>query len=175
MPAPDVARLVAHFGMTKLPVESTLFVSTYVSAARTADGAAASTAMLGLYARDPLSRSLFHRLAHDEVWHYHLGDPLRLVLLHADGSDEDVVLGPDVLAGHRVQHVVPAGTWQAGELLDGGEWALFGCTVAPGFTGEIFESGYAEDLVRTHPARLSDIRRLAVPPHEPPSMPAGFA
>jgi len=39
MPAPGAAQLVAHFGMTMLPVESTLFVSTYVSTARRPTGA----------------------------------------------------------------------------------------------------------------------------------------
>jgi predicted cupin superfamily sugar epimerase len=68
---------------------------------------------------DPPSRSLFHRLAYDEIWHFYAGDPLRLVLLHPDGSDEEVVLG-DAVEGHAVQHVIPAGTWQAGETVPGG-------------------------------------------------------
>ena len=62
-------------------------------------GGPAGTAGVGLFCDDPPSRSLFHRLAFDEVWHFYAGDPLRLVLLHPDGSDEEVVLGGDVLAG----------------------------------------------------------------------------
>jgi predicted cupin superfamily sugar epimerase len=172
---PTVRRLIEHYGMTPLPVEATYFVSTYRSAAETEDGGPIGTAMIGLYAGDPPSRSLFHRLTYDEVWHFYGGDPIRLVLLRPDGSNDDVVLGPDVLAGHRVQHVIPAGVWQAGELVDGGSWALFGCTMAPGFTGTCFEGGRIEDLLAEHADRADDIRRLGIPGDDATSMPPGFA
>lgn len=172
---PHVRRLVDHLGLTPLPVEGTFFVSTYRSATELPGGGPVGTAMIGLYSADPPSRSLFHRLTFDETWHAYGGDPLRLVLLHPDGSDEEVVLGGDVLAGERVQHVVPAGTWQAGELVAGGSWALFGCTMAPGFTGMCFEGGRAADLLATHPARADDIARLAVPDDHATAMPDGFA
>ncbi|MCB0982792.1 MAG: cupin domain-containing protein [Ilumatobacteraceae bacterium] len=174
---PTAAALVAHFGMTPLPVEGTWFVSTWRSepGGDLPDGGPVGTAMIGLYTADPPSRSLFHRLTHDEVWHFYGGHPIRLVLLHPDGTDEVVTLGPDPLHGHRVQFVIPAGTWQAGELQPGGEWALFGCTMAPGFTGTCFEGGTATALVATHPQRAADIDRLAVPADEPTAMPEGFA
>src|SRR5262245_18181722 len=109
--------------MERLAVEGTFFASTYVSAAQAPGGGPAGTAIVGLYCDDPPSCSLFHRLAFDEVWHFYEGDPIRLVLLHADGAGEDVTLdGGDA----PVQHLVTAGTWQAGELVAGGPWALFG-------------------------------------------------
>jgi uncharacterized protein len=157
--------------MTPLPVEATFFVETYHSRARTASGGAAGSAGIGLYCDDPPSRSLFHRLAFDEVWHFYGGDPLRLVLLHPDGTDEDVIMGGDVVAGQAVQHVVSAGTWQAGELAPGGAWALFGCTMAPGFTPACFEGGRVPDLLATHPHRAADIERLALPSGAPATMP----
>ena len=58
---------------------------------------------LGLFCVEPRSFSRFHRLAADEVWHAYDGDPFRLILLHPDGSSEDVVMGRDVHAGQRVQ------------------------------------------------------------------------
>ena len=170
----DVAWLVDHYGMSLLPVESTFFVSTYRSAMLTAEGRHAGTAMIGLYSREPLSHSLFHRLPHDEVWHFYGGDALRLVLLHPDGSSDEVILGPDLTAGHRVQYVIPAMVWQAGETVAGGRWSLFGCTMAPGFSGELFESGYAHHLAPAYPDRRDDIERLGVPAEAPPSMPSGF-
>jgi predicted cupin superfamily sugar epimerase len=161
-----VSRLIERFGMTPLPVEGTLFAQTYSSVAATASGGPAGTAGVGLFCDDPPSRSLFHRLDFDEVWHFYAGDPLRLVLLHPDGSGEEVVLGD----GH-FQHVVPAGVWQAGEIAPGGRWSLYCCTMAPGFTPACFEGGRAADLLRTHPARAADIERLAVPDGEPSAMP----
>jgi predicted cupin superfamily sugar epimerase len=152
----EVRALIERFDLQPLPVEGTLFAETYRSPA--------STAIVALYADDPPSRSHFHQLAHDEVWHAYAGDPFRLILLHPDGSSEDVVMGRDVRAGHQVQFTIPAGTWQAGELLPGGRYALFGCTMAPGFTPECFTPGYAEPLAAGWPSREADIRRLAVPP-----------
>jgi predicted cupin superfamily sugar epimerase len=158
--------MIERFGLTPLPVEGTLFAQTYASAATTAAGGPAGTAGVGLFCDDPPSRSLFHRLGFDEVWHFYAGDPLRLVLLHPDGSDEEVVLGDG-----RFQHVVPAGVWQAGEVAPGGLWSLFACTMAPGFTPACFEGGRASDLLQTHPTRAADIDRLAVPDGEPSAMP----
>ena len=168
-------QLIAHFGMTQLPVEGTSFVSTYRSAVELPDGGPIGTAMIGLYSGDPPSRSLFHRLAFDEVWHFYRGDPMRLVLLRDDGSSDDVVMGSDVLAGQRVQFVIPAGVWQAGELVAGGRWALFGCTMAPGFTGTCFEGGAIDTLLASHPDRAEDIRHFGIPDEHDTRMPDGFA
>jgi predicted cupin superfamily sugar epimerase len=150
----EVRALIERFDLRPLPVEGTLFAETYRSAH--------STAIVALYSVDPPSRSHFHVLAHDEIWHAYAGDPFRLVLLHPDGSSEDVVMGRDVRAGQRVQFIVPAGTWQAGELFPGGRYALFGCTMAPGFTFECFSASPAEPLIARWPSRAADIRRLAV-------------
>jgi len=167
--------LIEHFGMERLPVEGTYVARTYRSPAASPAGGPLGTAIVGVYCDDPPSRSLFHRLAHDEVWHFYGGDPIRLVLLHADGSAEDVILGGDVLAGRRVQHLVPAGAWQAGELVPGGAWALFGCTMAPGFTAAAFEGGATAALLRRYPDRAADIRRLGVPAGHRTAMPPGYA
>jgi predicted cupin superfamily sugar epimerase len=171
---PDVEALIERLGLKPLPVEATLFAQTYRSDATGPGGGPAGSAGIGLYCDDPPSRSSFHRLAFDELWHFYAGDPLRLVLLDPDGSDEEVVLG-DPRAGGAVQHLVPAGVWQAGELVAGGRFALFGCTMAPGFTGACFEGGRVDDLLASHPARASDIERLGIPAGEPALMPDGFA
>jgi predicted cupin superfamily sugar epimerase len=159
--------------MTPLPVEATLFAQTYRSAGTLGDGPVGS-AGVGLFSNDPPSRSLFHRLTFDEIWHFYAGDPLRLVLLHADGLTEEVVLG-DPLAGHTPQHVVPAGSWQAGEVAPGGTWSFYGVTMAPGFTAACFEGGRAAELLEGYPARAADIERLSIPAGEPATMPDDFA
>jgi predicted cupin superfamily sugar epimerase len=150
----EVRALIERYGLRPLPIEGTLFAETYRSSA--------STAIVALYAVDPPSRSAFHVLTRDEIWHSYAGDPFRLILLRPDGSSEDVVMGRDASIGQHVQFTVPAGTWQAGELLPGGCYALFGCTMAPGFTPDCFEASPAEPLIARWPARAADIRRLAV-------------
>jgi predicted cupin superfamily sugar epimerase len=172
---PTVRELIDSYGLEPLPVEGTLFVSTYRSPESSLDGAPLGTAMIGLYCHDPQSRSLFHRLPHDEIWHFYAGDPIRLVLLHPGGGVEEVWLGPDGRAGQRVQVVVPAFVWQAGELARDGIYGLFGCTMAPGFTGAGFEGGRRSELMISHPAAGADIERLALSDDESAAMPTGFA
>jgi predicted cupin superfamily sugar epimerase/uncharacterized protein (DUF952 family) len=170
----DTAALLRHYRLERLPVEGTLFKSTWRSDVSAAAGGPAGTAMIGLYAESPESLSCFHRLAHDEVWHVYGGDPFVLYLLHADGHSEEVLMGTSSIAGQRVQFVVPGGVWQAGCLKPGGRYALFGCTMAPGFTGGGFEAGVAAELVRQYPDRAEIILRLAVNGGRL-RMPAGFA
>jgi predicted cupin superfamily sugar epimerase len=168
---PKIQALIDHYQLELLPVEGTLFVSTYVSSIKTTNGDPISTAIIGLYAHEPNSFSGFHRLQHDELWHFYAGDPLRLVLLHTDGSSEDVILGPDFTAGQQVQFSVPARAWQAGHTL--GEYSLFGCTMAPGFTGACFEGGQMQALLEHYPDRAADIQRLSTT-HGETRMPEGY-
>jgi predicted cupin superfamily sugar epimerase len=159
---PEVRALIDHFGLEPLPVELTLFSRTYRSQARLPAGGPYGSAILGLYCEEPLSMSLFHQLTVDEVWHFYGGDPLRLVLLYPDGSSRDVVMGGNPLAGQHVQFVVPAGVWQAGHLLPGGRYALYGCTMAPGFMSEMFTGGLKSQLLARYPDRAADIALLGI-------------
>ena len=89
-------------------------------------------------------------------------------------SSRDAIMGANPLAGQLIQFVVPAGVWQAGHLLDGGEYALFGCTVSPGFTGSMYEGGRREALSAIYPNRMRDILFLTTE-EDQTSMPEGFA
>jgi predicted cupin superfamily sugar epimerase len=151
-----------------------LFISTYRSYQEFGDGKPCGTAIIALYCDEPRSVSLFHKLPVDEVWHFYGGDPLRLVLLYPDGSSKDVIMGNDPLKGHYVQFVVPAGVWQAGHMVAGGRYSLYGCTMAPGFTDDMFEGGIRDQLIDVYPDRVNDINMLGCSQDER-SMPKGFA
>lgn len=49
------------------------------------------------------TNSDMHRLPTDEIWHFYLGDPIELLLLHPDGTDELIVLGHDEMRDEKVQ------------------------------------------------------------------------
>jgi predicted cupin superfamily sugar epimerase/uncharacterized protein (DUF952 family) len=154
--------MLRHYRFERLPVEGTLYRSTWRCGMDHATGVPAGTAMIGLYAASPASVSCFHRLTFDEVWHAYTGDAFTLFLLHPDGHTDTVRMGSNLHAGEVVQFVVPAGVWQAGCLVPGGRFALFGCTMAPGFTGGCFEAGHAASLRAQYPAMAEQIERLAV-------------
>jgi predicted cupin superfamily sugar epimerase/uncharacterized protein (DUF952 family) len=158
----DTMVLLRQYRFMRLPIEGTLYRETWRSNEGDTTGAPAGTAMIGCYADTLGSLSRFHRLTRDEVWHAYAGDPFVLHLLHEDGHTSDVVMGTDPLAGQQVQYVVRAGTWQAGCLLPGGRHALFGCTMAPGFTTDCFEAGLVEDLTARFPHAAAIIARLGV-------------
>ncbi len=157
---PEIQSLIDHFDLKPLPVEGTLYIQSYYSRATTASGDPAGTAIVGLYCEEPRSVSCFHRVAHDELWHFYRGDAMHLILLHDDGSSEEIVMGGDLAAGQRVQYLVPAGTLQAGELLPGGRYALYGCSVAPGFTPASFSALPLDAMLARWPDRAADIERL---------------
>lgn len=123
---------------------------------------AASTA---IYFLVPASGfSALHRIASDEVWHFHLGAPLTVVSILPDGTRRDHKLGVDVARGERPQAVVPAGAWfgarVAPEDRSSGLYSLVGCTVSPGFDFADFELATREALTRDHPQHADIIAAL---------------
>ena len=56
--------------------------------------------------------SALHRLPSDELFHFYLGDPVKMLQLHPDGSSCVITLGPDLKAGQQPQAVVPRAVWQ---------------------------------------------------------------
>lgn len=105
---------------------------------------ALSTAIYYMLTPDRLSA--MHRLKGDEVYHFYLGDPAEMLILKPDGTGETLLMGQDIVSGMRLQHVVPGGVWQGSRLALGGEFALLGTTMAPGFDPADFELGAREEL-----------------------------
>ena len=72
--------------------------------------------------------SRFHKVIHDEIWHFYEGSPLKL--FKYDGKCiSEYTIGPNCDDGYKV--VIEAGMYQA--AITTGEYSLMGCTVAPGF------------------------------------------
>ncbi len=150
-----------------LPVEGGYFRQTYLAAdpvsqtdlpTRYAGSKPFSSAIYYLLQRSDFSA--LHKLQTDEVYHFYLGDPVEMLLLYSDGTSSIVVLGQNIEAGQSVQVVVPHGVWQGSQLLEGGQWALMGTTMAPAFDSNDFELGEREALSRQFPERVELIREL---------------
>jgi hypothetical protein len=156
-----------HLKLQPHPVEGGYFVETYRAEHSLPQDAlpagytgprAVSTAIY--YLLTPDSFSAMHRLRGDEIFHFYLGDPVELLQIKANGAGEVFVLGQDLVAGMRPQHMVPGGAWQGSRLKAGGKYALLGTTVAPGFDYQDFEIGEREELVAEYPAFVEMIKAL---------------
>lgn len=152
--------LITHYGMTLLPLENTYLAERERSLYKDPEGRGLFSTIFGLYCREPLSHSCFHRLCYEEVWLHLEGDPLTLYLLETEGSVRRITLGQEEKEGQLRQFLVPRGCWQGGCLTEGGEYALYQCTVVPAFTPDSFEAGERGDLIRRYPQYEKLITRL---------------
>ncbi len=98
------------------------------------------------YLLEPGTFSEMHRLKSDEVFHFYAGDAVEMLQLLPDGTGRRVIIGNDLLTEARPQVVVERGVWQGSRLVDGGSWALLGCSVSPGFEFEDYDEGRREEL-----------------------------
>ncbi|HPQ42571.1 MAG TPA: cupin domain-containing protein, partial [bacterium] len=113
------------------------------------------------YMLTPGMVSRMHRVASDEIFHLLAGGPVRMLQLgHQTGEGREMVLGMNLEAGQRPMTIVPAGIWQGMALMPGAAFALFGCTVAPGFEFDDFELGHRDTLIQDWPAFADIITQM---------------
>ena len=153
---------------------------TYVSKQKIAPGALPAPFAVG----GPLGSALYfmvtadapvrlHRIRNDQLYHYYLGDPLELFLLHADGSTERIIVGPDLRQGHRVQLLIPGNTFHTAHVIGRRRWFLGASTEWPGVVPSDVEIGNVEELAGKYPGVASELRSIAasvkhiVPPGGP--------
>jgi predicted cupin superfamily sugar epimerase len=165
MTSEDVKKLL---GLAPHPREGGWYVRMYeaeelVAAEAFADGRYAGARRTGTaiyYLLEPETFSEMHRLKSDEVFHFYAGDAVEMLQLTMDGRGERVLIGNDLVHGQRPQVVVRRGVWQGARLVEGGRWALLGCTVSPGFEFEDYEEGERVGLCGLWPEFAEEIRAL---------------
>lgn len=134
----SAARVIAGLKLEAMPDEACpgFYRVTYVSPFRAdmeKERAAASLIYYLMTREVPIDP--WHILTSDEVLLYHAGAPMIQLLLYADGTWEEVVLGPEADKGQVMQQVIPAGTWMGFVKQDGPvyDWGLYGVMVVPGW------------------------------------------
>ena len=160
--------IVARLHLVPLTIEGGYFRETY-----RAPLMIAANALPGEYTSDrnastciyylltPETFSAIHIVKSDEIFHFYAGDPVEMLQLWPNGEGRIVTIHNDLAAGHEPQHIVPAGVWQGCRLVPGGNWALMGCTVAPGFDYADFELGDGDVLRDKYPQHSELIAALA--------------
>ena len=102
--------------------------------------------------------SAFHLLQSDETWHFYDGCSVLIYLVDNKGnlSTEKIGKGEDC----SFQLTIKRNSWFAAELSNKKSFALFGCTVSPGFEYEDFKLGKREILVKKFLQHQVLIKRL---------------
>ena len=145
----DASDVIGLLGLEPLPVEGGYFAETW----RDAHGSAI------YYLVVPGDFSAMHRVDAAELWHFHAGAAVEMLLLHPRRQPpRRRCWAPTWRAGHRPCVTVPAGVWMGAST--SGEWSLMGTTMAPPYHPDGFELGKLEELAAQYPAAAEAIAKL---------------
>ena len=169
LPLEDVVRiiglkpLIGEGGMRKQTYISDETLSKEVIPGRTTDRTVCSAIH---YLITPGSFSCMHKLESDELWYFHMGAPVEVLLIYPDGTSVMHVLGHDLAAGHLLQLTVPRGAWMGAQQHAYGEYSLLSTSMAPGYADEEFVAGTYEALLPllSDPAHEPALRRMTGEP-----------
>jgi predicted cupin superfamily sugar epimerase len=109
----------------------------------------------------PVAPVRLHRIRNDQLYHYYIGDPIELLLLHADGGTERIIVGPDLRGGQRVQQLIPGNTFHTARLIGRRRWYLGASTEWPGVMPTDVEIGNLDELAAKYPTVAADLRAIA--------------
>ena len=129
----DADYIINYLKLTEHP-EGGWFKETFQSK-ETSNGR--SNASLIYYLLKENENSHWHRVTDaDEIWLWHLGDPL-LLSYSDERSTKEITLGPNLNNNENLQAVIPKSIWQKAK--SNGAWSLVSCVVAPAFSFDGFE------------------------------------
>jgi len=104
--------------------------------------------------------SRFHRLRSDEIWYYHYGSSIKIVIIDQEGHKHVKILGQRAEKAEHLQVFVPGGAIFGAELLNNNSFSIMSCLVSPGFEFEDFELFEKEDLLQAYPKHADIIEKL---------------
>ena len=134
----DADYIINYLKLTEHP-EGGWFKETFQSK-ETSNGR--SNTSLIYYLLKENENSHWHRVTDaDEIWLWHLGDPL-LLSYSDERSTKEITLGPDLNKNEKLQVVIPKSIWQKAKSK--GAWSLVSCVVAPAFSFDGFEMAKKE-------------------------------
>jgi uncharacterized protein len=149
----------ATCGSVRLTYQSALSVAPGGLPAPFADGRPLGSALYFMVT--PAAPVRLHRIRNDQLYHYYLGDPIELFMLHADRNAERIVVGPDLRGGQRVQQFIPGNTFHTARVIGQLRWFLGASTEWPGVVPADVEIGNLDTLAREYPAVAAELRAIA--------------
>lgn len=103
--------------------------------------------------------SKFHRLRSDEIWFYHKGSALKVIILDKEGKKHVHFLGSNSEKPEQFQLFIPAGVIFAAEVTEPESYSIFSCVVTPGFEFDDFELFDKNDLIQAYPKHYNLIEK----------------
>ena len=151
--------IIHHLGLKPLPEEGGFFKETYRDTGTIPhrEGVRSYSTCI-YYLITPEEFSGLHLVKSTEIFHFYGGDSAQMLQINSAGVAQTILMGNDLSKNEKPQVVVPANTWQGTRLVGKGEWALFGCTVAPGFEFADFVGGSFSQLSQQFPEHKDLIR-----------------
>lgn len=107
-------------------------------------------------------KSHFHKVSSDELWLFHQGEPLEILMITPDGKIETKILGNRLDLNEEPQVIVKANIWFAARVKNEKRFALVSCVVAPGFDFSDFTLGHKDELIKLFPDIKEEIEKLSV-------------
>jgi uncharacterized protein len=92
-----------------------------------------------------------HRIRNDQLYHYYLGDPIEVLMLHEGGTIERAVVGPELRKSQRVQLLIPGNTFHTARVIGECRWFLGTSTEWPGVEPADVEIGDVNELTARYP------------------------
>lgn len=107
-------------------------------------------------------KSHFHKVGADEIWLFHQGEPLEIIIINDDGNIETKILGNRLELNQEPQITIPANTWFAAHIKEEKGFTLVSCVVAPGFEFEDFELADKQKLMKSFPKIKNEIEEFSL-------------
>ncbi len=95
--------------------------------------------------------SKMHRLKSDEMWYFHHGSPVKIIVINREGHKKTIKLGANPEKAEHFFTLIPAGNIFAAEVIEPDTYSLFSCIVTPGFEFDDFELFDKEELIQAYP------------------------
>ncbi len=102
-----------------------------------------------------------HKNRSDIIHFYHLGSPIKYMIVTSEGKIEEKILGPNIAKGELPQLVVNGGEWKASHLCSG-EYSLISEAVSPGFDYADNVVANLEEVTLLHPDLVPFIEEYIV-------------
>jgi len=150
--------IIKTLGLEPHPLEGGYFKRTYESNINIDSERKLLTSIYYMLTSDNPISSL-HKNKSDIIHYYHLGSPLKYMLISPNGILNEHVLGPNLLKGEKLQLLVKGGDWKVAKLCSG-EYSLISEAVAPGFEYKDNEISTPEQLKLFFPSLEDKINKF---------------